>query len=224
LRKEKLMNQNQGKKIIILTCLLVIFLGGYAVCATIPKFLWAGELESGYAGKNHLKSNDVWKYLGEKGMRVVIAVAVDPDKSCPGMYLFAPGSDICEAHGEKSGNARYIVIDHQLEYTGTYALLIRTKNGEDINYTMAFTKMDPQGAYTIDPDQSGGQIIISKNTLPEVYMENDLMKGAAVILAPFMLLPKVVASSFFFIGSGVGMTVDLFNVPGIELYKAIVNY
>jgi hypothetical protein len=116
LEKENLMNQNQGKKITVLTCLFMILFGGYAVCATIPNFFWTGELESGYSGKNHLKSKDLWKYLGEKGDRVVIALAVDPDKPCPEMYLFAPGSDSCETHGEKSGNSRYVVIDHHLEY------------------------------------------------------------------------------------------------------------
>jgi len=217
------MNHIKIKKIASL-CLFIILLGGYASGATIPQFLWTGELESGYAGKNHLKSKDLWKYLGEKGTRVVIAVAVDPDKPCPDMYLFAPGSDICETHGEKSGDGRLVVIDHQLEYSGTYALLIRSKKGEKADYTMAFTKMDPKGTYTISPDQLDGHIILSGNTLSEVYMDHDQMKGAAFILVPFMLLPKVVASSCYFIGSGIGFAVDLFNVPGIELYKTIVNY
>jgi len=211
--------------VIVLACLITTLPLGYAACATIPERLWTGELESGYVHKDQLKSHELWKYVGEKGVRVIIADAVDPGKTPPEIYLFRPGTSECVAQAMISKDTRFLVIDHTLEESGDFCVLLRIKEKDQgVDYTLAFMKLDAGGTYTIDPDAPGGNIIQSTGVLEEIYEDHDVLRGAALILGPFLILPKIVVSSIYFIGEGVSLTVDTFNIPGILLYKDIVNY
>jgi len=213
-------------KIIAISCVTVLLLSG---CSTIPSRFWAGEVDSELVQKEHLpklaghRYAQVWKYLGEKGTRVVIADAVKPGKTAPELYLFRPNTDDCAAKAVVTGEERYLVIDHTLEESGEYAILVRSKDKKvkDLDYWLAMVKLDAKGTYKIDPDNP--KIILSNDILPEVY-EQGLFTKASLIIAPLELLPKVVLASIVFIGDGISLTIDMCNVPGELLYKRIVEY
>jgi len=208
---------------------LLIFLGmiltsGYAFGASIPDLFWEGELQSGDVIHDQLKSSEVWKINGIKGERVLIVVAVKEGEIPPEMYLFEPGKSQCDAHAALTFYNTYVVVDHVLDKTGEYALLIRSySNDIKTDYTLAFSMLSAGGAYSIDPDSPGGNLISSNDLLEEEDTGNVLGEAVAII-APYLVLPWMAASALHVVGEVVYDVVSIANVPGIKLYENIVHY
>lgn len=201
-------------------CALAILVPGLAVGASIPNYLWTGELESGCVEKGQVSSGDLWEYLGEKDDRIVIAIKVEPGATPPEMSLFLPGTDECVAQATPCPESNYVVLDHTLETKGSYAVLIRSGNapqGQD--YTLCLDKITVDGTYGIDPDAPDGKIIRTSSIVPEEYLFN----GLPLMIGPLLPLPRVVISSCYMVGSGIGWAIDHLNVPGRRLYHGIVN-
>lgn len=221
----------ENNKAMIVACVALCFLSGCSLHTTIPTRFWAGELQSDQVSKEHLpkigghRYAQLWEYLGEKGTRVVVADTVESGKTPPELYLFKPSSDDCVAKAVLLDDPRYLVLDHTLEESGAYALLVRSKDrNEKIDYTLYLVKLNAHGTYTIDPDNPYGKIIQSDQILLEIYDEHDELRFVELVATPFLILPKIVGSGILFVGEGVGFCIDLFNIRGMLLYKKIVEY
>jgi len=201
-------------------CALAILVPGLAVCASIPNYLWTGELESGCVEKGQVSSGDLWEYLGKKGDRIVIAVKVEPGSTPPDIFLFLPGTEKCVAWSTPDHDRSYLVLDYTFETKGAYAVLVRPGNAsQGLDYTLCLDKIPADGTYDIDPDAPDGKIIRTSSTVPEKYLFN----GLPLMIGPLLPLPRVVISSCYMIGSGIGWAVDHLNLPGKLLYDDIVS-
>ncbi|HPS93917.1 MAG TPA: hypothetical protein PK600_05590, partial [Deltaproteobacteria bacterium] len=106
-------------------CALAILVPGLGVSASIPNYLWTGELESGCVEKGQVSSGDLWEYLGKANDRIVIAVKVEPGLTPPEIFLFLPGTERCVAWATPDHDKGYLVLDYTFKTKGAYAVLVR---------------------------------------------------------------------------------------------------
>ena len=190
-------------------------------CATITGNTYEGYLQSGEIHAGYLHSADLWLFNGEKGCRVVIADAVKPGENPPEIYLFPPGSTECEAHaGLLSKSCR--VLDHELEYTGEYTLVIHRDgpNHEGV-YRLSLAKLPEDGCFSIDPDDPDGNLIKSNCILPEECIggwEVAALAGIPVV-TPYMTAPAAVL-----INSGLGTIGRILDFRGRERARIVANF
>ena len=221
----------ENSKSSVLVCVIIFFLSGCSLSPTIPSRFWAGQLESDQVNKEHFpkigghKYAQLWEYLGEEGTRVVIADIAEPGTPPPELYLFRPNTDDCVAQAVLLDDAGYLVIDHTLEESGEYALLVRAKDQDKkVDYTLYLVKLNAHGTYEIDPDNPYGKIIQSNDILLEIWDEHDELRFVAIIATPLLILPKIVGAGLLFVGEGISFSIDLLNIRGRFLYKNIAEY
>lgn len=212
----------------VLFIMVMVFASGSVFGAKIPTFLVKGRIESGRVEsgyKDYLRTSHIWEYSGEKGTRAVIAAVFEKCANPPEMFLFKPGTSECVATGELRADGQALVIDKALEVSGTYLLLIRPQHGEkSMEYRLALEEIPTEATYTIITENSSKKVIEPDLTIVQKDDRSIVMKGAMLLITPFVVLPMTVASLGFHIYSGIGMAMDVINVPGYVLFENIVKY
>jgi hypothetical protein len=149
-------------KVMVLAGISILIVTGYAAAAQNTN-IYKGELTSGSAKVGNLGSNELWLIYGEKGTRIVISTVVDKGKAPPQIYLYPPEGSKYEVHSDVVSD-RSQVLDHNLDSTGKYEVLIRPCDPEqNISYQVAYQALAPGDSYTIQPDDPKGNLIGVKN-------------------------------------------------------------
>ena len=190
-------------------------------CAAINESTYEGHLQSGEDHSGHLHSSDLWLLSGEKGCRVVIADIVEPGDHPPEIYLFAPGCIECEAHSHVV-SARCQVLDHTLESTGEYTLVVH-RHGQDHEggYRISCAKLPEEGSYSIDHEYPDGHLICSDCILPEEYIEG--WKTASLTGIP-VITPYLTANTAHMIYSGLGTIGRILDFRGRKRAKFLSTF
>jgi hypothetical protein len=132
-------------------------------------------------------------FHGEKGGRVVIADSAGPGMVPPEIYLYPPEGREYEASAEDGGPGCR-VLDHELEATGDYRVLVYRSAREDkTDYRLCLAKMPRECSYVITPDDPDGDLIKSDCVLKE---KTDLLWNIAGIFGAFAIVPWGVTSAF----------------------------
>jgi hypothetical protein len=223
------MNNAKKRSITAVVIFMAMMLASGSVFgAKIPTFLIKGKIESGNVEdveKGILRSSHIWEYDGEKSSRVVIAAVIEKSAAAPEMFLFKPGTSECVARGELSADSQALVIDKKLDESGTYLILIRPKRGEkDVEYRLALKELPDDASYQVVTNADAKTVIAADKAPAEKDNKSIVMEGALLIIAPFLVLPMMVASIGLQTYSLIGSAVDVVNVPGYNLYQQIVGY
>lgn len=196
---------------------MAVFFG----CAAVPPYEHRGVLESGDNQTGNVFSVDVWMFYGEEGTRVVISDAVQEGEAPPGIYLYPPDSTECEAFDEGPCEC-YRVLDHELESTGEYTLLLhRSGMQHEGQYKVSLAKLPPEGSYCIVPLDQDGKIIRSDCVLPEECVEG--LEFSAGLATPYIVTPYMVAPAAVMIHSALGAIADLLDFSGRDRISDLVE-
>jgi hypothetical protein len=190
------MSNSAFLKVIGYVCMGTMILYG---CSTLPLKEFRGNLESGKVYSGSLHVNDVWLFHGDKGSRVVISDMVDNGESPPEIYLYPPNGRQCEASVQGECDC-YRVLDHELELSGDYTVLIHTSNSDNIaDYKLALAKIPTECTYDISPEDPDGMLIRSKCILSD---KSNPASQLAILVGTYVAIPYTVAPALVSIFSG----------------------
>ena len=120
---------------------------------------WAGgAISSGETKTGTLNApayQDSWTFSGTAGDRVVVTATGTSTAIYPEIYLNAPGEEDPEASATGIGTSKR--LDHQLEHSGTYTIVVRDWN-RDTTGTYAISLAKIPGETTSSTDTDGGNI------------------------------------------------------------------
>jgi len=189
------------KIILTVSACAALFSGCAAFEGGIPGE-YKGSLEPGDVRNASLESADRWTFYGEKGSRVVIMDAVNREGAPPEICLLPPESSSCEACGNEMGHG-YRILDHELESTGEYTLLINQPGGSPglENYVVSLARLIDAGSYRIGPgDQDGQNLDPCRNISVEPATEvgsNSLIAGFYTV-TPYLVAPAMIITDQIF--------------------------
>jgi len=136
-----------------------------SLCCLVPSFgvqLQAadrGEIASGETRIANLVSGppylDTWSFTGNTGDRIIFYAVTADGAFDTTLFLYPPGGGPAEARGWATGYGGD-VLDHQLQHTGNYTLVIQDYGVNDSGtYSVTFLRIPGAVSSTSDPDGGG---------------------------------------------------------------------